>query len=235
MTGQYTLTRCRCRFSAGSRPRFSKSRNDYTELLHTSLGLPVTLRTPIMTTRVGLSDVSRVGEGMNFHAHGRRSSSDRDGGAAAVEFAIIGSLLFLLVFGIIAFGVYFAQNLSMSNAARQGARFGVVNGSVDSSGTPVLASCGNITNEVQTASNLFDVKSNTVQVEVDALNPDGTPGGTLCTLSSSTSSTTVPCQTQPLGTSLVVKAQVSTPVLVPLIFTNPVTVTGQGVFRCEFQ
>jgi Flp pilus assembly protein TadG len=54
----------------------------------------------------------------------RRSRQD---GAAAVEFAIVASLLLLLVFGIIDFGFGFHAWDASSNGAREGARLGAVN------------------------------------------------------------------------------------------------------------
>ena len=49
-------------------------------------------------------------------------------GAAAVEFAIIGSLLLVLVFGIIEFGRIFNELEVMNSAAREGARAAAVRG-----------------------------------------------------------------------------------------------------------
>jgi Flp pilus assembly protein TadG len=58
-----------------------------------------------------------------------RSSSLKDQtGAAAVEFAIIASLLFVLVFGIIEFGRLFNELEIMNSAAREGARAAAVRG-----------------------------------------------------------------------------------------------------------
>lgn len=47
-------------------------------------------------------------------------------GAAAVEFAIVCSLLFLLVFGIIEFGIMLYDKAMLTNASREGARAGIV-------------------------------------------------------------------------------------------------------------
>ena len=44
-----------------------------------------------------------------------------EGGASAVEFALVVPFLLLIVFGIIVYGMVFAQTLSLSNSARQGA------------------------------------------------------------------------------------------------------------------
>lgn len=47
-------------------------------------------------------------------------------GATAVEFAIVFPLLILLLFGIIEFGLYMFNRQVITNACREGARFGVV-------------------------------------------------------------------------------------------------------------
>ncbi len=47
-------------------------------------------------------------------------------GAAAVEFALIALVLFLLLFGIINFGVLLSQQLALNHAVREGARAAVV-------------------------------------------------------------------------------------------------------------
>jgi hypothetical protein len=59
----------------------------------------------------------------------RRSCRDdrRERGAALVEAAIIIPIFFLLIFGMIEFGVGFNDYVAVRNGARQGARLGVVN------------------------------------------------------------------------------------------------------------
>jgi Flp pilus assembly protein TadG len=59
----------------------------------------------------------------------RRSSSDaaRDRGAAAVEFALLLPLLLLLVFGIIDFGRALNAQVTLTQAAREGARLASLN------------------------------------------------------------------------------------------------------------
>ncbi len=51
-------------------------------------------------------------------------------GASAVEFAIIAPLLFMLVFGIIGFGLAFMQLQTIRGAMREGARISAVGASV---------------------------------------------------------------------------------------------------------
>ncbi len=52
----------------------------------------------------------------------RRGKVGREDGAAAVEFAIVATLFFMLVFGIIDFGFAFHSWNNAANAAREGAR-----------------------------------------------------------------------------------------------------------------
>lgn len=52
----------------------------------------------------------------------RRGRIRREEGAAAVEFAIVATLFFMLVFGIIDFGFAFHSWNNAANAAREGAR-----------------------------------------------------------------------------------------------------------------
>ena len=58
------------------------------------------------------------------------SSLREQRGAAAVEFAIIASLLFILIFGIIEFGVAFMQLQTVRGAVREGARASAVGATI---------------------------------------------------------------------------------------------------------
>ena len=60
-------------------------------------------------------------------------------GAAAVEFALIASVLFLFVFGIIEFGRIFSELEVLTSAAREGARAAAVRGTDDDVDEAVLA------------------------------------------------------------------------------------------------
>ncbi|MDO9377766.1 MAG: TadE/TadG family type IV pilus assembly protein [Nocardioidaceae bacterium] len=50
------------------------------------------------------------------------SSSTRDRGAAAVEFALIAPILMMMVLGIVEFGSLYKTNITMTNAAMTAAR-----------------------------------------------------------------------------------------------------------------
>jgi len=69
-------------------------------------------------------------EGLALNRWMRRSRADRaasERGAVAVEFAIILPVLLMLVFGVISFGIVFAQKAAISSGVRSGARYGAVN------------------------------------------------------------------------------------------------------------
>lgn len=51
---------------------------------------------------------------------------NRQKGVAAVEFAIVAPLLFLLIFGIISYGIMLYNQAVITNASRAGARAGIV-------------------------------------------------------------------------------------------------------------
>ena len=53
-----------------------------------------------------------------------RKAGWRERGAAAVEFALIAPLFFILLFAIIDFGALLQNKITLTNAARVGARFG---------------------------------------------------------------------------------------------------------------
>ncbi len=60
---------------------------------------------------------------------GTRHRDER--GAAAVEFALVASLLFLFLFGIIEFGRIFSELEVLNSAAREGARAAAVRGTTE--------------------------------------------------------------------------------------------------------
>lgn len=155
-------------------------------------------------------------------------SSPRDEGASAVEFALVSPLLIILVFGIIQFGIVFAQQLSLSNGARQGARLGVVNKTL----------CGDIVSQVQDAAGTIGLTSAAVQVQVQVV--DGATTSTPCPYTASTSTTSAagsskPCLASTSTTKLVVTAKFTSSLVIPLVTSlNTLDLNGKGVYRCEY-
>lgn len=69
----------------------------------------------------------RVGSSFNGSVNLRpRHRRGDEHGAAAVEFALVCSVLFTIVFGIIQYGLFFNDSLSTRQGVRDGARMGVV-------------------------------------------------------------------------------------------------------------
>src|SRR6476620_5305403 len=93
------------------------------------------------------------------HAGSRRGRIHGERGAAAVEFAIVATLFFMLVFGIIDFGFAFHSWNNTANAAREGARRGAV------SSDPV-----DIALRTKAAASTLDPARLTVIVECNHLN-----------------------------------------------------------------
>ncbi len=90
---------------------------------------------------------------MNITDRTRNRLHREEKGAAAVEFAIVATLFFMLVFGIIDFGFAFHSWNNAVNAAREGARTAAVDPSVT-----------DITNRVRTAASTLDQSKLTISV-----------------------------------------------------------------------
>lgn len=155
-----------------------------------------------------------------------RERCRKERGAAAVEFALVAPILFSLVFGIIGFGFVFAQELSLGNGARQGARFGVVND----------ATCQDIIDQTRSGAETINMAAANVQVVVylNSSEPDAADTS-ICDSSDASKLANVPCQGSTTGDNLYVYARFVSDVSVPLLpISGQFPLQGTGVFRCEF-
>jgi Flp pilus assembly protein TadG len=145
---------------------------------------------------------------------GRRRREAGDRGASVVEFALVLPILVLLVFGIINFGVIFGQQLSMGNAARQAARFGVVEG----------RTCQHIVDEAKAVVPTIGLSASEVTVTVQATGKSPCSGGA-----------TIPCESVASNGSVKVTLTTDSDVLVPYPpFPDTIDLESTGEFRCEF-
>jgi Flp pilus assembly protein TadG len=152
---------------------------------------------------------------LSIRAARRRDES----GAAAVEFALVVPFLLLIVFGIIVYGMVFAQSLSLSNSARQAARSGVISGTT----------CDQITSLAHDAADTIGMDGADTTVSIKR-------GATEATASAACGGggSTQPCKSQAVGTNIYVTLTFSPDPIIPFV-PVPSTLQGKGVYRCEFQ
>lgn len=149
-----------------------------------------------------------------------RSRSGDERGAAAVEFALVMPILFLLLFAIIIYGMVFAQDLSLSNSARQAARSGVV----------ATADCASIKKTAQDNAGTIGMSGTDTTVTIMRGTSEDTASA-YCT--SSDEDADQPCASQPDNTNLYVTLDHDVAKILPFVPT-PNSISGKGVFRCEF-
>lgn len=156
-----------------------------------------------------------------------RPARRRESGASAVEFGLIAPVLLLLVFGIMSFGILFAQTLALNNAARQGARFGAVG---NRTCTAMIA---------ETRANAQALAMNPSSVVVEVWRGDSLAGATQITSSApcnAPSPGNTACAGSTATTNVYVKAYHDSKLLIPIpLFPNTITVGGTGAFKCEYQ
>jgi len=156
-----------------------------------------------------------------------------DSGAAAVEFALVMPILLMLVFAIISFGWLFAQKQALGNAARQTARYGVVETRTCHTTTdPVthVTSAGVIEEAAEAAAPLASMTSSNSTVRVQR--GTETSKTTVCTGLADEQ----PCKGSSPGDNIYVTIDYKADVLIPVIpgMGNEQPLSGEGVFRCEF-
>lgn len=138
-----------------------------------------------------------------------RPGTGDERGAAAVEFAIVAALLFMLIFGIINFGLLWSQKNVYVGAAREGARYAAVK---------CGSSCGptSVRDRTVAAAAGYPINSSGIVVDVE---PYGSPDNG-CTPDTSGKQVKV-SWTQPMAVNL------------PLLPQVNLDVPIEAVFRCE--
>jgi Flp pilus assembly protein TadG len=162
----------------------------------------------------------------------RTARARQERGASAVEFALVLPLLLAIVFGIIDFGLIMAQKATLASAARTGARYGSVNAYTSNH------TCANVVTQVRDAAVTIGMNSSQVDVTVKRV---ARPAGTETVVCSSGSpASTAPCDNGPSPDPanpdtlrVEVEYEAGMPVPLPMI-DSQVTITGTGVYQCEY-
>lgn len=151
--------------------------------------------------------------------------------------ALVLPVLVILLFGIIEFGIAFAQKLALSNAARQGARYAAVP-NYDSTGAGTTT-CATILSQVQGAASTIGVTTTNVGVTITSPS-----GGQTCATSSGKpaksagdfqTSSNQPCVGSSSGGNVTVTASYPGSIQVPFgPNVSSFTLTGTGVYQCEY-
>jgi Flp pilus assembly protein TadG len=162
----------------------------------------------------------------NPKPHPSRRRRARGRGQALVEFALVIPIFLLLVAGMIDFGLGLNASITVSNAAREGARLGVV--------TPLTASASD-----------FIGPTGTIQTRVKSVLGTGLVSGATVTVTcerpaGSTPSTcmfqtppTSPASAAASGDSVIVTVSYDYPMIWPLAFGTKIGLSSTSKFRIE--
>lgn len=158
-----------------------------------------------------------------------------EGGAAAVEFALVMPILVLLISSIVGFGVVLAQQMALGNASRQVARSAAVKGSFCGTGGAVGAATSTmLTDEAKTnATTLFVTKQN-VSVEIKRAATTPTENYATAWTGTCSGDTSQPCDGSTTGDNVYVRLRYTSTLSLPF-FQPSFNLSSIGAFRCEFQ
>lgn len=160
-------------------------------------------------------------------------------GASAVEFAIIGSLLLMILFGTITFGLVFNRYQGLQSAAREGARLGALQATTRTDIINRVRESASIikTTDISTGScapGSLSVGKGCVQIYAKQQPTAPCPGSSCVEVASGSPSQT-PCGAAYSGTdkSVVVQVHYRTKIDIPLWASPEMTMAGGAEFKCE--
>lgn len=167
----------------------------------------------------------------------RRVREER--GASAVEFAIIASLLLMILFGTITFGIIFNRYQGLQSAAREGARLGSLSATTRTNiidrvreSVSIIAASSISTGACTPGS--LSVENGCVRIYAKQA-PTATCPGASCVEVTSSSTSQTPCGAAYSGTdkSVVVEVFFRLRIDIPLWASPQMTVNGGAEFKCE--
>ena len=159
-----------------------------------------------------------------------RTDRRQESGAAAMEFALIMPVFVLLVSGIMTFGIVFAQQLSLANAARQTARQSAVSSSPACGTGQAAGSVGtDLTGQAKSDSSTLWLNPPDVVVAIKraTATPSSWTSGTC------SGATAKACDGSTPGDNVYVRLQYTSTLNLPLVQPS-FNLEAFGTFRCEF-
>jgi Flp pilus assembly protein TadG len=151
-----------------------------------------------------------------------RRRSDRGRGQSLVEFALVVPLFLLLVAGMIDFGLGLNASITVTNAAREGARLGVV--------TKLTTNESDFTTAVTTrVQSMLTGLASGATITVTCLRPTGSSPAT-CAFDTTPTS---PAAAATSGDSVVVGVSYDYPMIWPLAFGTKIKLSSSSTFRIE--
>jgi Flp pilus assembly protein TadG len=167
-------------------------------------------------------------------------------GASAVEFAIIASLLLLILFGTITFGIVLNRYQGLQAGGREGARLGSLTTTTldqirtrtrDSvsiiSGSNIQDQCSSPLTVVETGCILIQTKQDG-NADGDTLDADEVQTCDSACPATNSSGTAQPCDRVPSqGRSVYVEVRYRLRIDIPLWASPQMTISGSGEFQCE--
>jgi Flp pilus assembly protein TadG len=148
--------------------------------------------------------------------------------------ALVTPILVMLVFGIIQFGIVFAQKLALSNAAREAARAGVV--AIDDA---ARLSCQQIADQVKNTAGTVALNTSNITVGIVLKDsPSAATGTTVCSGNTGgvmTNAATKPCAGATETGQLIVTASTPASLAIPFAVSTSLTLDGKGAYRCEYR
>lgn len=167
----------------------------------------------------------------------RRLRDER--GASAVEFAIIGSILLLVTFGTITFGLIFNRYQGLQSAAREGARLGALQAATR---TDIINRVRESVSVIQTSDissgactpGSLSVNNGCIRIFAKQQPAATCPSSSCVELASGNPSQT-PCGAAYTGPdkSVVVQVYYRTTIDIPLWSSPQMTMAGGAEFKCE--
>ncbi len=153
----------------------------------------------------------------------------REDGASAVEFALILSVLFMLVFGTIQFGITYNRYQGLQAGSREGARLGSLQGTtieniIDRVRQSVSIIAGTSLTYSTTCPTGLGLNQGCIRVS-----RRNASSGAVTVLSGLA---TQPCNLQ-TGNTVIVETSYRVRIEIPPVMFFPLTISASGEFRCE--